>query len=404
MSIRQNYNHTLRASYIGYITQAIVNNFAPLLFLTFQKTYDISLDKITFLVTMNFGVQLIVDLLAAGFVDRIGYRVSVVLAHLFCAGGIAGLGIFPEIFPGSFSGLAAAVIMYAIGGGLIEVLISPIVEACPTERKEAAMSLLHSFYCWGHMLVVILTTVFFWLFGIASWRTLAILWAVVPLINAFYFSRVPIQRLTEEGQGMSIRQLAGSSVFWIFAMLMICAGASEQAMSQWASAFAESALGVTKAIGDLMGPCMFALMMGIARATYAKFSQQIPLVATMAGSCVLCMAGYLLAAFSPLPAMALVGCGMCGLSVGILWPGTFSLASAAVPKGGTAMFALLALAGDVGCSAGPATVGMVSAAMGGSIRLGLLASIVFPVLLILCLTRVARRPAGRQAEQPKAEC
>lgn len=396
MSIHENYNHTLRASYIGYISQAIVNNFAPLLFLTFQKTYGISLDKITLLVTMNFAVQLLVDFLAAGFVDRIGYRKAIVLAHLLCAGGVAGLGILPELMADPYLGFLGAVLLYAAGGGLIEVMISPIVEACPTERKEAAMSLLHSFYCWGHVLVVVASTVFFRVAGIGNWRILAFIWALVPFCNCFYFARVPIRSMTGEDRGMSMRQLAGSGVFWLFVLLMVCSGASEQAMSQWASAFAESALQVGKTMGDLLGPCLFALLMGTSRAVYARFSRHMPLIPFMVGSGFLCIAGYLLAVWSKAPVMALMGCGLCGLSVGILWPGTFSLSCARIPRGGTAMAALLALGGDVGCSLGPTVVGLVSNTAGGSIRAGLLAAVVFPVLLLLCLSRAGKR--GRKEE------
>lgn len=396
MSIHENYNHTLRASYIGYISQAIVNNFAPLLFLTFQKTYGISLDKITLLVTMNFAVQLLVDFLAAGFVDRIGYRKAIVLAHLLCAGGVAGLGILPELTADPYLGFLGAVLLYAAGGGLIEVMISPIVEACPTERKEAAMSLLHSFYCWGHVLVVIASTLFFRVAGIGNWRILAFIWALVPFFNCFYFARVPIRSMTGEGGGMSMRQLAGSGVFWLFVLLMVCSGASEQAMSQWASAFAESALQVGKTMGDLLGPCLFALLMGTSRAVYARFSRHMPLIPFMVGSGFLCIVGYLLAVWSKAPVMALMGCGLCGLSVGILWPGTFSLSCARIPRGGTAMAALLALGGDVGCSLGPTVVGLVSNTAGGSIRAGLLAAVVFPVLLLLCLSRAGKR--GRKEE------
>lgn len=396
MSIHENYNHTLRASYIGYISQAIVNNFAPLLFLTFQKTYGISLDKITLLVTMNFAVQLLVDFLAAGFVDRIGYRRAIVLAHLLCAGGVAGLGILPELTADPYLGFLGAVLLYAAGGGLIEVMISPIVEACPTERKEAAMSLLHSFYCWGHVLVVVASTVFFRVAGIGNWRILAFIWALVPFFNCFYFARVPIRSMTGEGRGMRMRQLAGSGVFWLFVLLMVCSGASEQAMSQWASAFAESALQVGKTMGDLLGPCLFALLMGTSRAVYARFSRHMPLIPFMVGSGFLCIAGYLLAVWSKAPVMALMGCGLCGLSVGILWPGTFSLSCARIPRGGTAMAALLALGGDVGCSLGPTVVGLVSNTAGGSIRSGLLAAVVFPVLLLLCLSRAGKRSRNEE--------
>ncbi len=385
MKVREDYNHTIYACYIGYITQAIVNNFAPLLFLTFQSTYSISIDKITFLVTMNFGVQLIVDFLAAKFVDKIGYRTCVVAAHIFSSIGLAGLAAFPGIFSNHYIGLLIAIFFYAIGGGLIEVLVSPIVEACPTERKEAAMSLLHSFYCWGHVFVIISSTLFFMFIGIEHWRILACLWAIIPLINAFYFFNVPIQTLVEDDEGISIRNLFKVKIFWVLLLLMICAGASEQAMSQWASAFAESGLNVSKTIGDLAGPCSFAILMGCSRVLYAKFSEKIKLKTFMIISGVLCIVSYLIASLAVNPIIGLIGCGLCGLSVGVLWPGTFSIASRALRTGGTAMFAFLALAGDVGCSVGPTVVGTVSGAFQDDLKKGFLAAIIFPVLLILGL-------------------
>ena len=384
-TIRRSYNHTLYASYLGYITQAIVNTFVPLLFLTFQSTYQISLERITSLVTVNFGIQLVVDLLSTKWVDKIGYRISIVAAHICAAGGLAGLGIFPDLFPDPYWGLLFAVGLYAVGGGLIEVLVSPIVEACPTEKKSAAMSLLHSFYCWGCVLVILISTLFFSIFGIANWRVLSLFWAALPLLNAFYYSQVPIATLHEEGEAMPARKLFSSGVFWVFALLMVCAGASEQAMSQWASAFAESGLQISKSVGDLAGPCMFSILMGVTRVFYAKFSERINLTAFMIGSGILCIVSYLLASLSVYPLLSLVGCGLCGLSVGILWPGAFSLACTACPKGGTAMFALLALAGDLGCSAGPSLVGFVSDAAQGNLKAGLLAAIGFPILLLLGL-------------------
>ena len=385
MSLRQNFRHTLTASFIGYIVQAIINNFAPLLFLTFQTTYAISLDKIALLVTFNFGVQLVVDVLAAKFVDKIGYRISIVAAHLFSAAGLIGLTVLPEWFADPYIGLLAAIILYAIGGGLIEVLISPIVEACPTERKEAAMSLLHSFYCWGHVAVVLLSTAFFTFAGIANWKILALIWAIIPLVNAVYFSQVPLRTLTDGAEGLPFRKLAGMRIFWIMLLMMLCAGASEQAVSQWASVFAEAGLGVSKTIGDLAGPCAFAVLMGLARVFYAKFSEKVSLAPFMLLSSILCIVSYLLAALSPWPIFGLVGCALCGLSVGIMWPGTFSISAKEIRAGGTAMFALLALAGDLRCSAGPTLVGFVSGAFEDNLKVGILAAIVFPVLLIICL-------------------
>lgn len=383
-TVKNHYQKTLYACFIGYIVQAIVNNFAPLLFLTFQSTYGIPLSKITMLVTINFGLQLVVDLVSVGFVDKIGYRVSMLIAHIFATVGILALAILPEVLPDPFAGLLAAVVIYAIGGGLLEVLVSPVVEACPTDNKEKAMSLLHSFYCWGHVGVVLISTLFFRLFGIENWKILAGIWALVPLCNAFLFARVPIAPLIEEGEkGFSIRELAGQKLFWVFLLMMVCAGASEQSVSQWASTFAEKGLGVSKVVGDLAGPMAFAVLMGSSRAFYGKFGDKINLDKFMVGSSILCGVSYLCISLVPNPVVGLIGCGVCGLSVGIMWPGTFSKAAAAMPRGGTALFALMALAGDLGCSGGPTLVGMVSSGLGDDLRKGILTAIVFPVLLVL---------------------
>lgn len=381
-SIKKNYGHTIYASYIGYITQAIVNNFVPLLFLTFAADYHLTLDKITFFTTMNFLVQLAVDLLSAKVIDKIGYRISILFAHVCACAGLLGLAFLPSLFQNAYTGLMTAVVLYAIGGGIIEVLISPIVEACPTEKKDAAMSLLHSFYCWGHLSVVLLSTLFFRLFGIANWRILACLWALVPLFNIAYFSLVPLYPIAAEHEKLSLGTLLRQKAFWLIVVLMVCAGASEQAMSQWASAFAESALSVSKTVGDLAGPCAFALFMGTARALYGKYSDYIPLKKMMMGSAVLCIICYAVAIFAGSPILGLVGCALCGFSVGIFWPGTFSIAAVKIPGGGTAMYALLALAGDLGCSSGPTVVGMVANASGDDLASGLLAAMVFPVVML----------------------
>lgn len=395
MSIRGNYNHTLYACYTGYITQAIVNNFAPLLFLTFQSAFGLSLDKVALLVTINFGVQLTVDYLSARFVDRIGYRPCIVAAHVLSALGLIGLALFPAILPSAYVGLVIAVVLYAIGGGLIEVLISPIVEACPTERKEAAMSLLHSFYCWGHVFVVLVSTAFFATAGIGNWRVLACCWAIVPAANAIYFTKVPINSLTDESEGMSIGQLARKGMFWLLLLLMVCAGASEQAMSQWASAFAEAGLGVSKTMGDMLGPCMFAITMGLARVIYSRVADRLPLTPAMTICGALCILSYLMAGLSANPIMGLAGCALCGFSVGIMWPGAFSTGVKALPAGGTALFALMALAGDLGCSTGPTLVGLVSGAAGDDLRMGFLAALVFPVLLIIAMQLTHRHARMR---------
>lgn len=381
--MKKTYKKTMAACFIGYIVQAIINNLVPLLFLTFEKTYRIPLQQITMLISINFGIQLLVDLLSAAFVDKIGYRTSIILAHACSVAGLFGLVFLPECLPSAFAGLLISVIVYALGGGLLEVLVSPIMESCPTDNKEKAMSLLHSFYCWGHVAVVLLSTLFFQVFGIQNWKILVCLWLVVPIVNGVLFAKVPIAPLIGEGEtGMTMFALFRDKTFWLLMLLMLCAGASEQAVSQWASVFAEKGLGVSKTVGDLAGPMAFAVLMGSARAFYGKFGERMDLDKFMAGSGILCMASYLCISLAPYPFVSLVGCAVCGLSVGIMWPGSFSKASAAIRSGGTAMFALLALAGDVGCSGGPALVGVISSACSDDLKKGILAAIVFPVLLV----------------------
>ena len=381
--MKNQYNKTIAACFTGYIVQAIVNNFTPLLFLFFQRSYQIPLSQITLLVTFNFGIQLLVDLLSVGFVDRIGYRASMVIAHVLSAAGLISLTILPEILPAPFAGILISVMIYAIGGGLLEVLVSPVVEACPSDNKEKAMSMLHSFYCWGHAGVVLITTLFFHAVGIENWKILACIWAIVPIGNAAAFTRVPMAALMEEGEsGLQLRELFRLKLFWILLMMMICAGASEQAVSQWASTFAEKGLGISKTAGDLAGPLAFAVLMGTSRLFYGKYGDRIHLERFMVYSSCLCILSYLGIALLPIPQLSLIACAVSGLSVGIMWPGTFSKASAALPKGGTAMFALLALGGDIGCSGGPTLVGMVSGALGDNLKMGVLAGIIFPVLLL----------------------
>lgn len=381
--MKNQYRRTITACFVGYIVQAVVNNFVPLLFLTFQRTYAIPLSQITLLVTFNFGVQLLVDLLSVGFVDKIGYRASMVIAHILSAAGLVLLTILPEVLSSPFAGILVAVMVYAIGGGLLEVLVCPVVEACPSDNKEKAMSMLHSFYCWGHVGVVLLSTLFFSVFGIDHWKILAVVWSVIPLYNAFVFVKVPMADLMEEGEeGLRLKELFRIKIFWILLLMMICAGASEQAVSQWASTFAEKGLGISKTAGDLAGPMAFAILMGTSRAFYGKYGDRIQLDKFMVYSCCLCILSYLGIALLPIPQFSLAACAICGLSVGIMWPGSFSKASAALPRGGTAMFALLALGGDVGCSGGPTVVGFVSSMFDDDLKRGILAGIIFPVLLL----------------------
>lgn len=382
--MQNKYQKTMYACFTGYVVQAIVNNFVPLLFLTFENTYQVPLSQITMLITINFGIQLLVDLLSARFVDRIGYRAAIILAHIFSGVGMLGLVILPELLPSAFAGLLLAVVIYALGGGLIEVLISPIMESCPTKNKEKAMSLLHSFYCWGHVGVVLISTLFFKIFGIENWKVLTCIWVVIPIINAAVFYKAPIAPLVEEGEeGWSMIDLCKSRIFWVLMLMMLCAGASEQSVSQWASTFAEKGLGVSKMAGDLAGPMAFAIFMGSARAFYGKFGDRINLDKFMLGSSILCVLSYLCISLAPFPFLSLIGCAVCGLSVGIMWPGGYSKAAALLRNGGTAMFALLALAGDLGCLGGPTLVGYVSSAASDNLKTGILSAIIFPLLLIL---------------------
>ena len=387
--MKYSYDSTMRACFTGYIVQAIVNNFAPLLFLTFQRTYHIPLQQITLLVTFNFGIQLLTDLLSVAFVDRMGYRASMVLAHILSALGLICLTVLPEWMGHPFAGILISVIVYAVGGGLLEVLVSPVVEACPSTHKEKAMSMLHSFYCWGHVGVVLFSSIFFKLAGIENWKLLAVLWAVIPILNALVFTRVPIAPVLPEGEeGMTIGTLFQNRTFWLLFAMMICAGASEQSVSQWASLFAEKGLGISKTAGDLAGPMAFAVLMGASRAFYGNYGEKINLDRFMAVSSVLCILSYLCLVFMPVPVLSLAGCALCGLSVGIMWPGTFSRASKALPAGGTALFALLALGGDIGCSGGPTLVGMVSGMCKGNLKAGILAALIFPVLLLTGIKKI----------------
>lgn len=398
MTKPKNYKKTLIACYLGFITQAISANFTPLLFLTFKNNYGISLEMIALVPMVFYLTQLLVDLVATKFADVIGYRTCVVVSQAVSAVGLILMAFLPDLLPNPFVGIMIAVVLYAIGSGLIEVLVSPIVEACPFENKAGVMSLLHSFYCWGAVGVILGSTIFFAIFGTSCWKILTLIWAIVPLINSFNFISCPIERLMGEGEGLKISQLLRLPLFWLMIILMICAGASEATMAQWASAFTESALGVSKTIGDLAGPCLFAVFMGVTRVFYGKFSEKLDLSKVMLGCGALCVVCYLLASLSPLPIFGLIGCALCGLAVGIMWPGTISISSQKCPKGGTAMFAFLALAGDLGATVSPAMVGGIADAVGGSLQTGLLFATVFPVIMIIGLIVLIKKVGKKSKE------
>ena len=388
---KNQYAKTQLACYLGFVTQAICANFVPLLFLTFHRAYDISFGQLALLSTCFFFTQLVVDFICATVVDKLGYRPCLIAAEVTSGIGLAGLAFLPDLFPSPFVGILVCVAIYAIGSGLTEVLASPIIEACPFENKEGMMSLLHSFYCWGSVGVILGSTLFFAVFGVDNWRILAVLWAVIPLCNIYNFVTCPIEKLVAEGQSMTMVQLFKTKTFWIFIVLMVCAGSSEIAMAQWASAFAESALHVSKAVGDLAGPCGFAVCMGISRSLYGKFGEKVDLTIFMMASGILCLGCYLLAALASLPILGLVGCAVCGFSVGIMWPGSISISSRILPTGGTAMFALLALAGDLGGALGPTIIGTVSQNAGNNLQTGVLAGIGFPIVLVLCVCSIRKQ-------------
>ena len=395
--MHKNYRRTLIACYMGFITQAITSNFVTLLFLTFYSDYHITMGRLALIPSTFFITQLIVDALCARYVDKIGYRRAILVSQIAAGAGLAGLAFLPELFPDPFVGILLCVVIYAIGSGLIEVLCSPIVEACPLDNKASVMSLLHSFYCWGSVAVIVVSTAFFALFGTENWKWLACFWALIPLANIANFAVCPINHLVEEGKGMSIRDLFKTPLFWLAVLLMICSGASELAMAQWASAFVESALGLSKTVGDLAGPCMFAITMGISRVIYSKWGEKVDLSGYMLGSGVLCFACYLLASMSADPVWGLIGCIACGFSVGIMWPGTISISSAKMPLGGTALFALLAMSGDLGGALGPSIVGFAGQLAGDDLQMGMRTGCIFPILLIvglLAMKRISRKKSN----------
>jgi hypothetical protein len=403
MTNKESYGRTRAACYLGYVSQAAVNNLGPLLFSAFGRQFGTGLGGMAALVSLNFGVQLLVDLAALRLADRIGYRRMAAGAGLFCVLGLGGMAFLPFILPRPYLGLVIAALINGVGGGLLEVMVSPIVEALPSGNKSAAMSLLHSFYCWGFVGVVLLSTAYFSVAGIENWRWLPLLWTAPPLASFFLFLRAPIRSLPSgggEAAGAGRERRRGRFLLGTLFFLMVCAGASEQGMSQWASFFAETGLGVSKTTGDLLGPCAFAALMGLSRVFFGTRRRELPLGASLGGAAGLCLGGYVLAVFSPSPLLALGGCAVAGLAAGILWPGIFSLASRLFPRGGTAMFALLALAGDGGCGLGPALVGLVSRGSGGGLGRGLLAAALFPALLgagLGALALVSRRGGGRGA-------
>ncbi len=399
-----NWRRTKMACYMGYITQAINVNLAPLLFIIFQNEFGFTFEQIGRIILINFGTQIVADIIATKYVDRIGYRPAVLAALLLSVAGLVSLSFMPGLTGGAYMGLIIPVMLYSFGSGLIEVLISPIVEALPGDEKAAMMSLLHSFYCWGQMAVVLITTLLIWRLGSGIWPVLPILWAIVPAVDFFVFLKAPIGSvIAEGGTPMKIGDLFRSGFFWMAMLLMICSGSSELTMSQWSSLFAEKGLRVTKLVGDLLGPCLFAVFMGITRGAYGVAGSRVDIHKALIASGALCVICYATTIFAPHPIVSLIGCAVCGVSVALMWPGTLSFSAARFPLGGTAMFGILAVCGDIGGAFGPWIAGLVSdaaqktAAVAGlavstgmdleqlGLKAGLLVGMIFPVGLLIGL-------------------
>lgn len=387
MTSLRHFYWTRKACYLGYVTQSVCINFVPLLFLTFQHSFGLSLAQISLLIGANFAVQLLSDMTVAKIARLMGLRRAAVAAQLVAVAGLVSLAVLPFVLP-PFVGLTVAVVLCGIGGGCNEVLISPIIEACPGDAKAGSMSLLHSFYCWGQAGVILLSIGFFALFGIENWRVLSCLLALIPFAGALLFTAVPLAQPEEEEGGTAVRHLFCSRAFLWCMLLIFSAGAAEMVMGQWASAFAEMGLGVSKTLGDLLGPCFFAVMMGTSRILYAKLAPRVSLLLTVTCSAVLCALSFLMAALIPIPLVALLSCGLCGLSVGVFWPGTYSLAARRLPRGGVPMFAFLAIAGDTGCLLGPSAAGAIADRFGGDIRFAFLLAAILPAVILLCALRL----------------
>lgn len=391
-----NYKTTLYSCYIGYITQAIINNLAPLLFIIFQNQFHITFEMLGSLILINFVTQLAVDIITVKIVNHFGYRPLMILAHTSAALGLISLGVLPNILPNPYIGMIFSIVLYAIGGGLIEVLVSPIVDSIPGDNKSGAMSLLHSFYCWGQVGVVLITTLLLFFIGRDKWTIITVLWSLIPITNIFLLMRVPLMSpVPEEGQ-TPIRKLFTRKAFLLIMIIMICAGASELTMSQWSSLFAEKGLNVSKVFGDLLGPCLFAIFMGIGRMSHGLWGSKIKLEKLLVASALLCVSCYLITVFSPYPILSLIACGLTGLSVSLMWPGAFSIASNRFPSGGASMFGILAVCGDLGCASGPWISGIISNKVAKlnignpladqlALKTGLLMGTIFPAILLICL-------------------
>ncbi len=386
-----NFKHTFRACFMGFFIQSIVCVFTPLLFVIFNTEYKISLPLITMISTVNFVVQFITDGFSIFFLQKIGYRKAGILAHFFAFCGLVILGTVAPRMPNMYLWIMIAVVLYSIGGGLLEVVLSPIIENTPSKSKSGTMSMLHSMFSVGSVATVLLTTIGLKIFGWQSWKYISVMWAILPFLNMIYFFFIPINEGNENIEREPIWSFFRDRAFWGFLLVMMCGGAAEIGISQWASAFAETSLGISKTAGDVIGPCMFAVMMGVARMLHSRYPHLITLSKAIMYSGILATVCYLGAALVPIPFVALAFCGLCGFAVGIMWPGTLSLATRKYPAAGGTLFAVMALAGDLGCTAGPTAVGFVASIFGGNLRTGLLIGAFFPIVMVAGLMALNRK-------------
>ncbi len=399
---RFTYKTTKLACYIGYITQAIVINLMPVFFIIFQNEYNISFTRLGSLILLNFVVQIGLDVLAAKYIDKIGFRRAAIPAHIFSVLGLVGMGFLSQLMSDPYIGLIISVILFSLGGGLIEVVISPVIDLIPSSNSTGAMSLLHSFYCWGQLVVVLLSTLALNIFGYNSWKWISLFWAIIPAINIYLFMNVPLPETIKEKKE-PIKSLFREKIFLLVILLMLGAGAAEQTMAQWASLFAQKGLQVSKIVGDLLGPCAFALLMALGRVWYGFNGGKQNLRSSLLGCSVLCVICYLVCVFENNPIVSLVACAVTGVSVSIMWPGVLSYAANCFPKSGAAMFGVMAIFGDIGCSLGPWVAGRVSDVVKGmpevieyvtttgmnldgvAMKAGILTSVIYPIIMIIGL-------------------
>lgn len=411
--MKKEFRLTLMAARMGFFTQALVNNLAPVFFVLFRVLYGFSYLQVGILAALNFTLQLFADITSPNLISRFGYRKCAMTAQALCAVGLILMPGLCILTGGVYISFIIPVLIYSYGAGMIEVLASPIVEAIPDLPENTKMSMLHSFYSWGQMTCVALTTLALHFIGYERWFLIPVLWSAIPIFGIILFSRARLdmadmaEKESEKGGRLFCRS------FVLMLIIMTCAGASEIAMSEWSSLFAEEALGVSKVAGDLFGPCMFALFMGMGRMCHAKFGERLNLSRLIKACSLLCVICYVGAALLRPAAASLIFCALTGLSVSLMWPGALSLA-AARNNGGARMYGLLAAFGDIGCIIGPVVTSSVSefadgneriraigAAYGLSadktaLRASLLAMALIPLVMLICLSLFSDK--GRENE------